>query len=129
MRVEDRVFVAMIMFVILIAEAFIFEKDLLSKRSSKCSYRVFFFIQWQLYWQSILRITIMVPFSVFLWRTIRVNIVTMKTSDITDTSIMSLPMMLWKGKWKPEPWIMEKKRSLLLCYYYHIWETLLWEAR
>ena len=37
MRVEDRAFVAMIMFVILIAEIFMFEKYLLSKqRSSKC---------------------------------------------------------------------------------------------
>ena len=37
MRVEDRAFVAMIMFVILIAEIFMFEKYLVSKqRSSKC---------------------------------------------------------------------------------------------
>ena len=37
MRVEDRAFVVMIMFVILIAEIFMFEKYLLSKqRSSKC---------------------------------------------------------------------------------------------
>ena len=37
MRVEDRAFVAMIMFVILIAKIFMFEKYLLSKqRSSKC---------------------------------------------------------------------------------------------